>query len=102
MTDYTGYYSNGFLEVTGQIGAYLFLIIPLTPQVTGVTLEGLAYPLVDATLYMGVSRSLCNELTAESCVISHTKGVLLTLHYAKRKDLKSQANSGKPSFSVFL
>lgn len=82
--DYMGYYSDGFLEVTGQIGDTLSLI-PLTPQVTGVTLEGLAYPLMEATLYMGVSRSVCNELTTERCVIRHAKGVLLALHYAKER-----------------
>jgi thiamine pyrophosphokinase len=41
-------------------------LLPLTPAVTGITLQGFKYPLTDATITIGMSLGVSNEL-AEPC-----------------------------------
>lgn len=52
---------------------------PLTNRVTGVTLEGLKYPLHDYTLAVGTARAVSNELApdAREAVIHLREGVLI-------------------------
>ncbi len=92
---FEGYFSNGFLEVSGEVGDVLSLI-PMTPKVSGVTLQGLMYPLDNATLFTGVSRSLCNELAEPLCRVSHKEGILLILHYTKMGARKTSGKEQRP------
>lgn len=64
------------LTKAGQYGTYVSLI-PLTTQVSGVTLTGFKYPLHNHTLGGFASLGISNEITAEEAVISFTDGVLI-------------------------
>ncbi|WP_379126917.1 thiamine diphosphokinase [Paenibacillus sp. sgz500958] len=54
-------------------------LLPLTPEVTGITLEGFQYPLTDATLKLGQSLGVSNRLIARSGTVSITSGLLLII-----------------------
>ncbi len=54
-------------------------LLPLSLQVTGVSLEGFRYPLHQATLTIGKSLSVSNELTADVGTITITDGLLLIM-----------------------
>jgi len=56
----------------------LLSLIPLT-VCTGVSTQGLAYPLLDATLYVGQGRGVSNVLFAETANISLRSGKLLVM-----------------------
>lgn len=58
-------------------------LLPLTPEVTGITLTGFQYPLTDATLRIGDTLGISNVLTAPTGEISLREGKLLVL---KSKD----------------
>ena len=52
------------LRIQGQPGAIVSLL-PLTPTVTGVTTQGLRWPLNNATLHFGRTLTVSNELIGE-------------------------------------
>ncbi|WP_373231505.1 thiamine diphosphokinase [Cohnella sp.] len=54
-------------------------LLPITPEVTGVTLEGFRYPLYDATLKLGYSIGISNVLDAPTGLITVTSGMLLVI-----------------------
>lgn len=54
-------------------------LIPLTTNVTGVTLEGLKYPLKNATLSIGQSIGISNEQTEQKAKIELKKGILICI-----------------------
>jgi thiamine pyrophosphokinase len=54
-------------------------LLPLTWQVTGITLTGFLYPLEDATLTLGMTRGISNELAADSGTIELKSGHLLVI-----------------------
>lgn len=54
-------------------------LLPLTTEVTGVTLAGFRYPLHDATLKMGYSIGISNILDAPMGLITVTSGMLLVI-----------------------
>ncbi|RED60284.1 thiamine diphosphokinase [Cohnella lupini] len=54
-------------------------LLPLSLEVTGVTLKGFRYPLKDATLKLGWSIGVSNVLEASSGAISITDGLLLVI-----------------------
>ncbi|MBO8165375.1 MAG: thiamine diphosphokinase [Brevibacillus sp.] len=54
-------------------------LLPLSPQVTGITLEGFRYPLHDATLTIGQSLGVSNELLADTGTVSVASGQLLVI-----------------------
>jgi thiamine pyrophosphokinase len=54
-------------------------LLPLTPQVTGVTLEGFMYPLNQATLKMGHSLGVSNKLIGQSGTVHIDSGLLLII-----------------------
>lgn len=65
-------------------GLYTYVsILPLTFEVTGVTLEGFQYPLNRATLHLGQSIGISNNITEEVGKISVESGQLLVI---KSKD----------------
>ena len=64
------------IRIPGKPGD-LLSIIPVTEQVTGLTLEGLAYPLTDKTLALGAALGVSNVFTCETAVIRLTSGMIL-------------------------
>lgn len=64
------------LTKAGQYGDYVSLI-PLTTQVTGVTLRGFKYPLEAYTLGGFSSLGISNEIVKEQAVIALEEGILI-------------------------
>lgn len=69
---------DGELAVTGQVNDYLSLF-SLTPEVTGITTEGLKYPLYGETLYFASTRGLSNELSSNRARVTVDSGLLLVI-----------------------
>jgi thiamine pyrophosphokinase len=61
-------------------GKYISLL-PLTGEVTGVTLEGFYYPLENAALRVGFPRAISNELAdgAGQARITLAQGILIVI-----------------------
>lgn len=59
-------------------GKYVSLI-PLTSEVSGVTLEGFQYPLNDYTLTIGNSLGVSNEIIQEEAHVSFRDGTLIVI-----------------------
>lgn len=70
---------RGSLELHGAPGDYVSLL-PLTERVTGITTHGLEYALHDATLLLGESRGVSNEIIASRAGVQIGSGVLLVTH----------------------
>ena len=56
-----------------------FSLLPIGGDVTGVSLEGLAYALVNETLEMGRGRGVSNLMLAGEARVRHERGVLLVV-----------------------
>ncbi|UQZ37145.1 thiamine diphosphokinase [Paenibacillus sp. PK3_47] len=54
-------------------------LLPLTPEVTGITLQGFLYPLENATLKLGQSLAVSNRLLGESGIVTIESGLLLII-----------------------
>jgi thiamine pyrophosphokinase len=67
------------LTIHGQRGDTLSLI-PLSETVINVTLQGVAWPLTNATLTLGSSWTISNQLTAPSATVQIGEGLLLVVH----------------------
>lgn len=52
-------------------------LIPYTEKVTGITLDGFKYPLINETLTIGISRGISNELIKEEGLIQIEEGILI-------------------------
>jgi len=65
--------------VNGAVGDTLSLV-PLTPTVTGVTLEGVEWPLHDAVLYFGSTWTISNALSAPTARLQVGEGLVLVVH----------------------
>ena len=61
-----------------RFGKYISLI-PLTPQIKGVTLKGVKYPLNDHTVQLGDCLCVSNELTADLAELTVADGVAILL-----------------------
>jgi len=62
-------------------------ILPVSDTVTGITYTGMRYPLINATLHLGSTRGISNEVAATPATVTITTGRLLviqTLANAKR------------------
>lgn len=59
-------------------GKYVSLI-PYTEEVTGINLTGFYYPLTDATLTIGISQGISNEITDDVANVSVKTGHLLVI-----------------------
>ena len=66
------------ITVGGEPGSTVSAV-PLSEVVTGVTYTGLAYPLADATLPLGSTRGISNELAGREAQISVGAGMLLVI-----------------------
>jgi thiamine pyrophosphokinase len=63
----------------GNLGD-LVSLIPLTPDVKGVSTRGLKWPLISATLTFGSTLGISNELTDSEAEIQLRSGTLLLVH----------------------
>jgi thiamine pyrophosphokinase len=66
--------------VHGQPGDRLSLL-PLSPEVAGVTLTGLEYPLADSLLRFGFTTGISNRLIAPEATVTLRQGILLAIHH---------------------
>jgi thiamine pyrophosphokinase len=66
-------------SVAGAVDDTLSLV-PLTPTVTGVTLEGVEWPLHDATLHFGSTWTISNALSASTARLEVGEGLVLVVH----------------------
>jgi thiamine pyrophosphokinase len=74
-------HANGSLAISGSPGALLTLL-PVGGDATGVATDGLRWTLEGATLRMGRSRGLSNEMTGSAASIRITGGTLLVVETA--------------------
>ena len=66
--------------IEGEAGQTVSLL-PLSSRVTGITLEGFAYPLKDGTMEVGIPYGVSNRLLEDRGVISVASGYLLVVRY---------------------
>ncbi len=68
------------IKVNDQYGKYISLQ-PLSQEVTGITLQGMKYPLEDFTMTIGTSLGVSNEIAQNSqeAVIQLKKGILVVI-----------------------
>ncbi|KHL95171.1 thiamine pyrophosphokinase [Paenibacillus sp. IHB B 3415] len=77
--------ANNYITLTGsravveERGYTYVSLLPLTPEVTGITLQGFQYPLENATLKLGQSLAVSNVLTAASGTVTIESGLLLII-----------------------
>ncbi|ULO10019.1 thiamine diphosphokinase [Paenibacillus sp. 19GGS1-52] len=77
--------SHNFVTLTGsqalveERGYTYVSLLPLTPEVTGITLQGFQYPLTDATLKLGQSLGVSNKLAAPIGTVTIESGLLLII-----------------------
>ncbi len=72
---------QGRLELAGNPGDLLSLI-PVSRKVEGVTLQGLAYPLENQTLFRGSSLGISNCFKGKKAIISVRSGTLIAARAA--------------------
>ena len=81
--NWQGYYRlPGEIVLNGQKGDLLSLL-PLSREVSQITLENTKYLLQEESLNFGSSRGISNVFRENIVKISHKKGVLLVIHYFK-------------------
>jgi thiamine pyrophosphokinase len=66
-------------QIDGQPGDTLSLV-PLTPLVRGVSLEGVEWPLDNATLHLGSTLTISNMLAAPRASLHILEGLALVVH----------------------
>jgi thiamine pyrophosphokinase len=66
------------LEVK-DLGYTYVSLLPMTTEVTGITLQGFVYPLVNATLILGQSLGISNRLSNNTGHVSIQSGSLLVI-----------------------
>ncbi len=67
------YYAKAENEIFGKIGD-IVSIIPVGTDMTGITTDGLDYPLFEETLEFGKGRGVSNVMTKEKCKIKIGSG----------------------------
>lgn len=72
------------LAVGGEPGG-LVTLLPVGGDAVGVSTEGLRWPLDRATLAMGRSRGLSNEVASRSAAVRLERGTLIVVETAKEK-----------------
>lgn len=76
---------NNYITLTdstlnvNRIGYTYVSLLPLTLEVTGITLYGFEYPLSNATLTMGHSLGISNRLSGDKGTVSIQDGLLLVI-----------------------
>lgn len=74
-----GFYVRGAVTFRGRAGDVVSLL-PLTPEVAGVTTTGLYWALNDDSLLFGSTLGVSNEMLGEQAQVSIREGVLLVIH----------------------
>lgn len=74
-------HAGGSLRLEGMAGD-LVTLLPVGDDATGVTTEGLRWPLADASLHMGRSRGLSNEVVNAPASVRLGGGTLLVIETA--------------------
>ncbi len=69
---------RNMLALDGRIGSTVS-VVPLSPVVKGITFSGLAYPLESATLRLGSTRGISNEIASHPATIRVDEGKLLVI-----------------------
>ena len=64
------------IEIKGRPGEFLS-ILPITEKAAGITLKGLEYPLVDATIEMGSGLGVSNVFKETTASVSVREGILM-------------------------
>lgn len=68
------------ITVDDPAGRYPYVsLLPLTPEVTGVTLGGFRYPLANHTIRMGRTLTMSNALAAPQGTVEIASGLLLVI-----------------------
>lgn len=75
------------LDIEGAVGD-LVTLLPVAGAASGVTTAGLRWELHDATLALGRSRGLSNEVTRSPASVSVADGVLLVVETAVERSLE--------------
>lgn len=70
---------TGSASVIQERGFPYASLVPLTPEVTGISLKGFMYPLENATLRMGQSLGISNRLVEQEGTIRIESGLLLII-----------------------
>ncbi|KTD86479.1 thiamine diphosphokinase [Paenibacillus etheri] len=70
---------TGSQAVINDLGYTYVSLLPLTPEVSGITLEGFQYPLTDASLKLGQSLGVSNKLISSSGTVTIRSGLLLII-----------------------
>jgi len=68
------------IRITGKKGDIVSLL-PIGPDVRGITTRGLFYPLKKAILKSGTARGIRNRMTGKHAEITVQKGTLLIIHH---------------------
>jgi thiamine pyrophosphokinase len=76
---------RGQAFIEGQVGDTVSLL-PIAGDVTGITAEGLEYPLQHGTLKFGPTLGISNVLTAPVAWVQVEQGLLLCVHISSRKE----------------
>ncbi len=66
------------IDLTGKVGD-IFSLVPITPEVTGITLQGAEYPLDNATIPLGSSLGISNRFSREGVTVTITSGLLMVI-----------------------
>jgi thiamine pyrophosphokinase len=66
------------LTLTAAVGATVSLL-PLSAQVTGISYQGLLYPLTDATLMLGSTRGISNVVAEQPATVQIATGLALVV-----------------------
>ena len=69
------------MTLTGAVGD-IVSVVPLSPEVTGITYVGLEYPLEGAALRLGSTRGISNVIAAHPATIAIDRGILLVVQSA--------------------
>lgn len=69
---------DGYVDIDNDFGKYLSLI-PMTTQVKGITTEGLMYPLKNATISIGTSYGISNEILGPRASVDIKSGILIMI-----------------------
>lgn len=77
----TLYLTRNSVTIHGEKGDIVSLL-PLSPEVAGITTTGLEYPLHGESLYLGPSRGVSNVMTDVETTINVRDGLLLVIHNA--------------------
>jgi thiamine pyrophosphokinase len=79
--------------ISGQVGDTVSLI-PLSPQVDGVSTRGLEWPLANGRLEFGSTLGISNELSEPQAAVQVSEGVLLVVHSRRQADGAPEGDPG--------